>query len=66
VGRVDYRFELRRGDEVIATATYTREQPLQVGDRIEIGGEPGTVRTIAPLLGEREVRLVVQLSPVPG
>jgi len=37
------------------------ERPLEVGDRGEIGGQPGIVRTIEPLLGEREIRLVVQL-----
>jgi hypothetical protein len=39
----------------------TREQPLEVGERLEIGGQPGIVRTVEPLLGERELRLVVQL-----
>lgn len=59
---VDYRYELRRGDEVVATGRLTYEQPLEVGDRVEIGGQHGIVRTIEPLLGEREARLVVQLS----
>jgi hypothetical protein len=36
-------------------------RPLEVGDRMEIAGQPGIVRTVEPLLGEREVRLVVQL-----
>jgi hypothetical protein len=39
----------------------TREQPLEVGERLEIGGQPGIVRTVEPLLGERELRLVMQL-----
>jgi hypothetical protein len=33
----DYRYELRRGEEVIATGHLSREQPLEVGDRITIG-----------------------------
>ena len=37
------------------------EQPLEVGYRIEIGGQHGTVNTIEPILRERELRLVVQL-----
>jgi len=37
------------------------EQPLEIGDEITIGSEPGLVRTIEPVLGERELRLVVQL-----
>ena len=57
----DYRYELRRGDKVLATGHLSREQPLEVGERFVIGGRPGIVRTIEPLLGERELRLVVQL-----
>lgn len=58
---VDYRYELRRGDEVVATGHLMREEQLEVGDRLEINGQPGIVRTIEPLLGEQELRLVVQL-----
>jgi hypothetical protein len=57
----EYRYELRRGDEVIATGHMSRELPLEVGERISIGGQSGIVRSIEPLLGERELRLVVQL-----
>ena len=58
---VDYRYELRRGGEVIATGHLGQEQPLEVGERIAIGSQAGIVRVIEPLLGERELRLVVQL-----
>jgi len=61
VAGVEYRYELRRGDEVVATGHLSHEQPLEVGDRIEIGGQAGIVRTVEPLLGELELRLVVQL-----
>jgi hypothetical protein len=61
VAGVDYRYELRRGDEVVATGHLNHEGPLEVGARIEIGGQPGIVRTVEPLLGDRELRLVVQL-----
>lgn len=47
----DYRYELRRGDEVIATGHLTRQQPLAVGDWISIAGRTGAVRGIEPLLG---------------
>lgn len=57
----EYRYELRRGEEVIATGHLTREQPLEVGERIAIGSQAGIVRAVEPLLGERELRLVVQL-----
>ena len=58
----DYRYELRRGDEVIATGHLSREQPLEVGERLTIGSRTGIVRDVVPLLGERELRLVVQLT----
>lgn len=58
----DYRYELRDGDELIATGHLTREQPLDAGDRIAIGGHMGIVRDVEPLLGEHELRLVVQLT----
>jgi len=56
-----YRYELRRGEEVVSTGHLPREQALEVGDRLVIGGLPGIVRTIELALGERELRLVVQL-----
>ena len=56
----DYRYELRHGDKVIATGHLSREQPLEVGERVAIGRRGGIMRSIE-LLGERELRLVVQL-----
>jgi hypothetical protein len=61
VAGVDYRYELRRGDEVVATGHLNYERSLEIGDRLEIGGQFATVRAIEPQLGERELRLVVQL-----
>lgn len=58
----DYRYELRRGEEVIATGHLSREQAFEVGDRITIGTSAGIVRDVEPLLGEHELRLVVQLT----
>ena len=58
---VEYRYELRRGEEVLATGHLSRERPLEVGERLVIGGRPGIVRSVDPILGERELRLVVQL-----
>ena len=57
----EYRYELHRGEEVVATGRLTRERPLEVGDRAEIGGSVGTVRAVEPVLGARELRVVVQL-----
>ncbi len=56
-----YRYELRRGDEIIATGHVTHEMPLEVGDRIAIGKAEGIVREIEPTVGESERRLVIQL-----
>ncbi len=58
---VAYRYELRRGDELVATGHQVMEEPLQVGDRLVLSGREGIVRAIEPLIGERELRLVVQL-----
>lgn len=61
VGAIDYVYELRRGDEVIATGRLSREEPLEVGDRLEIAHREGIVRSVEPLLGESTLRVVVQL-----
>jgi hypothetical protein len=60
---IAYRYELRRGEEIVATGHLTRETRLEVGDRIAIGSSEGIVRSIEPTLGERELHLVVQLMP---
>jgi hypothetical protein len=62
----EYRYELRRGDEIVATGHLSHEQPLEVGQRVEIAGQTGIVRTVEPILGERELRLIVQLRREPG
>jgi hypothetical protein len=56
---VDCRYELRRGDEVVTTGHLSRERPLEIGERIEISRE--SCARLSRLLGDREVRLVVQL-----
>jgi hypothetical protein len=61
---VEYRYELRRGEEVFATGHLAWERPLEVGEHVVIGGREGIVSAIEPLLGELELRLVVQLVRV--
>jgi len=63
VGGLTYRYELRRGEEIVATGHLTPDTPLEVGDRIAIGRSEGIVRAIEPTLGESELHLVVQLIP---
>ena len=56
-----YRYELKSGDETLATGHLNRDTPLATGDRITVNGRDGIVRVIEPQLGEREQRLVIQL-----
>jgi len=58
-----YRYELRRGDEIVATGHITEDTRLEVGDSIALGSARGTVRDVGPTLRSGEVRLVVQLGP---
>ena len=34
---VEYRYELRRGEEIIATGHLAFDEPLEVGEQIRIG-----------------------------
>jgi hypothetical protein len=61
MGAVEYRYELRRGDELVATGRLAREEPLETGQVVEIAGHVGAVRSVEPILGERELRVVVRL-----
>jgi len=56
-----YRYELRSGDEIIATGRLTSDEALEVGEPIAIGGREAIIQRIEPLLGELELRLVAQL-----
>jgi len=57
----NYHYALRRGDEVLATGHLSRDEPIEIGERLVIAGRPGIVRAVEPLLGEIELHLVVQL-----
>jgi hypothetical protein len=56
-----YRYELRRGEEVVATGHLTVDRALEVGERVQVVGREGIVRTIEPMIGENEDRLVLRL-----
>jgi hypothetical protein len=56
-----YRYELKRGDEVLATGHLSSEPPFAVGDPITVNGREGIIRTVAPLLADTEQRIVIQL-----
>jgi hypothetical protein len=57
---VHYRYELRRGDEILATGYLLRTDPLAVGERIRVAGQVGVVHVIEPESGDRTLRLVVE------
>jgi hypothetical protein len=59
-----YRYELRHGEKTIATGHLSRDARLEIGERIEIAGSHGIVRSIEPLLNEPELRLVVEILPL--
>src|SRR5438128_1625682 len=54
MGSVEYRYELRQGEQVVATGHFSRDESLEVEERLEILGHAGIVRAIEPVLGERE------------
>ena len=60
-----YRYQLRRGDEVVATGHISFEHQLEVGERVEIGGSAGLVHSAAPTLHDLELHLIVELLPQP-
>jgi hypothetical protein len=61
MGGIEYVYELRRGEEVVATGRLVLERPSEVGERVAIGGLEGIVRAVEALLGERALKLVIQL-----
>jgi hypothetical protein len=61
-----YVYELRSGDAIVATGRLATEQPFALGGETEIAGHAGVVRSIEPVIGGREWRVVVQLSAGAG
>jgi hypothetical protein len=61
VGSFSYRYELKRGDEVLATGHLNGDTPLAAGDRITVNGREGIVRSVEPSFRTLEQRLVIQL-----
>ena len=61
MGPATYRYELRRGDEIVATGHLTNEEPLEVGQSLSIGNRQGVIQAIEPTLSAPELRVVVQL-----
>ena len=59
-------YELRRGDQIIATGHLNHDQPLEVGERIAVAGHTGIVREIIPGVAHNPARLIVELLPDPS
>lgn len=57
----EYSYELRRGDELIATGFVRLELPLAEGDQVALSGWKGIVRLVVPAPPGLPSRLVVQL-----
>jgi hypothetical protein len=62
VTALSYSYELRRGEELLATGHLSRDSPLEPGERINVNGREGIIRSIEPQLHQSEQRLVIQLS----
>jgi hypothetical protein len=58
-----YLYELRRGDEIVATGHLAQDHTFEIGDRVTVAGRTGIVHSIIPIRGQNEQRLVVQLLP---
>jgi hypothetical protein len=58
-----YIYELRCGEEIVATGHLAQDSRFEIGDRVTVAGRAGLVHTIIPIRGRTEQRLVVQLLP---
>jgi hypothetical protein len=60
-----YSYELRRGDQIVATGYLNHDSPPAVGDRVTVAGHTGIIREIIPGVGHNPKRLIIQLLPNP-
>lgn len=61
VATFSYSYELRRGEELLATGHLSRDSLLEIGQRINVNGREGIIRSIEPQLHQSEQRVVIQL-----
>jgi hypothetical protein len=61
-GSLTYEYELREGDEVIATGRLTVDHPLAVSERVAIGARTGVVVELLPRIHGREERAILETS----
>jgi len=55
-------YELKRGEEVVATGRLSGDRRYLVGDRVEVAGWAGIVRDVLPIGESGEQRLLVQVQ----
>ena len=60
--QLHFRYELRSGDQILATGHLAFANPPHVGDEITIGAKRGIVTEVTPIPGSHESRLVIKLS----
>lgn len=58
----EYVYELRRGNEVLATGQLSIADEYEVGDDVEVAGWFGIVRDVQPQPGSGVDRLIVQVK----
>lgn len=59
---LQFRYELRAGDQILATGHLSIAHPLHVGDELTIGAKRGIVAEITPIPGSHESRLLIKLA----
>jgi hypothetical protein len=57
----EYVYELRRGQEVVATGRLSDEREFAIGNECDVAGWVGIVRDALPTTAGKEVRLVVEV-----
>ena len=58
-----YVYEVRHGTELVATGRLTREDAVQIGERMTVGHHTGLVRSVQPGLSDQVPRVVIELLP---
>jgi len=59
---LQFRYELRSGDQILATGHLSLANPPHVGDELTIGVKRGAVAEVSPIAGSHESRLVIKLA----
>jgi hypothetical protein len=55
---IEYDYELRQGDEIVATGRFISERAYDIGDEVVIAGEPSVIVAVTPALHGSRPRLI--------